>query len=648
MKEIKFTKLEIKNFRGVNELEINFNEKTTEILASNGKGKTTTLSAIMWVLFGKDINDNKQFVISPIIDGVEDNSLYTSVKLVINDNYVIERSYKDRKTEMKTGYIIDGKEQLVSITQTKFKEELIENLIDEETFKSLSNINYIPNLHWKELKKLIFELIGDIKDTEVLLRDDFSLIEEYITKFGSEQTQKLLSETDKELNEDIKRLETEYQTLFNTKEKYVANSEQNKELELRKQEIEKDLYSSEEKQIEYNENKSIYDNFKQEIFNLEYQVKKIENDIVFNTQNINDYENLYKQHSYNVEDIRNKETREVEQDIENSKRNITRIELDIKEKQQELENNKQQGIALKQQEIKVENDICNACGQPLPEEKIQSTLNNLKEIQHEELLKLKSKYDGLKEELLELAKQQELNEKSLEVELKKLEIVKTKEYENVGETEKQKQIRIVKEEKELANINLNKELLNKKSQFETKQKEFSLLEEPSVPTINNEILRIELNDINNKLATTITLNKISEDVEKTLEKLNNAKDNKISNKEKINQVIKFNNVKADLLQQKVRVYFDEVNFITKEFTNDGTEQETFKIANSKRIEWKDINAGHKILLGIDLLQGVMKAKNLFVPILVDSGEVLTNDVKLDNTQLIITKAVKGIEKLEVK
>ena len=219
--------MHITNFRNINELEINFDKNFTEIYAQNGKGKTNTLSSIMWCLFGKNIYDEKQFPISPIIDGEERNDITTNVKLVINDEYVVSRSYYKRLTTLQTGYIIDGQEQLVTITQTNFNKELAEKYVDETTFKSLSNINYIPNLNWKDLKEMIFSLIGGISDEEVLLRDDFSPIEDYVRKFGIDSTQKLLKDSDTKINDDIKRLEAEYQVLVNTKEKYVLDESDN-------------------------------------------------------------------------------------------------------------------------------------------------------------------------------------------------------------------------------------------------------------------------------------------------------------------------------------------------------------------------------------------------------------------------------------
>lgn len=649
MKEIRFNKLTIKNFRNINELEINFNNDVTEIMASNGKGKTNTLSSIMWCLFGKNINDDKLFTISPIIDGEEDNSINTVVKMVINGNYVIERSYCKRVTTLKTGYIIDDKEQLVSVSQTQLKQELIENLVDEETFKSLSNINYIPNLHWKDLKKLIFDLIGDIKDEEILLRDDFTLIEEYITKFGIDQTQKLLNETDKDLNDDIKRLETEYQTLINTKEKYVSSEEQNKELENRKIEIEKLLYANQEQNAINNKSKEEYNFKKDRISNLEYEISKIKNDITFNESNIEDYKKLYVQNGFDLEVMRKNEIDSKLYEIKLLERTLDDLKNNFEKLDSNLENIKTKGNELKVKEIKVENSTCSACGQSLPEEMINSTISKLKEQRNAQLNELKAQYDDCKLKIDNIKFSIKNNEEKIKDINLEIETIKTKVYEVVQETDKQKQIRVAREEKELLNVELNKKILVIENDLKLLKEEFNKLEEPKDLTIeDNTNLKLELNDINSKLATSITLSKISEDIESTLNNLNKKKDNKVVTKDKLQQVIKFNNVKAELLKQKVRSYFDLVEFKTKEFTNDGTEQETFKICNDKGIEWKDINTGHKILLGIDLLKGIQKAKEISIPLIIDNAETVTNDISVKDTQIILAKAIKGIEKLEVK
>ena len=648
MKKIIFNKLIIKNFRNITELEINFNDNITEISGKNGLGKTNTLSAIMWCLFGKDINDVKQFPISPIIDGKEDNSIQTIVKMVVNNNYVIERSYHKRTSSLKTGWIIDGKEELVSITQTNYAKELQENLVDEETFKSLSNINYIPNLHWKDLKKLIFDLIGEVRDEEVLLRSNFDLVEELITKFGIEQAQKLIQDTDKELSEDIKRLETEYQTLLNTKEKYVADEKETSVLEQRKKEIEDKLYAIQQQTLDFKEKSQKYLETKNNIESLENRMKMMENQISFTKQTISDYEKLYKENNFDEEQMRLQEVAMCESKIKDILQTIKEKENVLDELQNNVAFIKNQGTELKQKKIKVENDTCSTCGQLLPEDKIKEVYQQLQNEQLLELSNLKEKYDNnkkmvdtTKEELTFLKQNLEKTEEEKE------QILKFKKY-DIAETEKQKQIRVAKEQKELDLNKMIEGLSNMEQEYALVKETFKTLEEPQAMVDDSPYLREELREINNKLATTITLNKLNDDVEKTYSNLETKRQNKITNKQKMQQIISFNNIKADLLKEKVRFYFDIVSFKTKDYTQSGEEVETFKLVNDKGVEWKDINTGNKILIGIDLLQGIMKAKDCYVPIIIDNFETLTTDVVITNTQLITARAVKNIEKLEVK
>lgn len=646
MKNIKFKKLVIKNFRNLNEFEINFNDNVTEIVGENGLGKTNCLHGIIWCLFGKNIDDDKQFVISPIINGVEDNSITTIVKLIFDNGYVVERTYKDRKTSLKTGWVIDGKENLVAITQSKFSSELEENLVEENTFKTLSNINYLPNLNWKDLKALIFNLIGDVKDEEVLLRDNFDLIEEYVKKFGIEQTGKLLKDTDKELNEDIKRLETEYQTLLNTKEKYVVDNEENQVLLAKKKELEDTLTYEEKKKEEYNK-KQI------ELLKIKSDLETCRNDINnfsvrknFLIKTIEDYSKLYNENRQDIEQLRKRDITSIEIRINDSESALNVIDMNIKSNQEYMNKAKASGEELKAKEIKVENETCSACGQHLPEEKIQETLDKLKKEQLTKLEDLKNRYDLAKSTVeLNEKKKLELLDKQKEL-LKQIEEIKTRTYDIVDETDKQKEIRILKESKEIEVKDFEKAIIDKENLAKQYEEQLEHFEMPYDVDLSS--IRTQINEINEKLATTITLNKISQDIDKTLEDLNNKKDNKIKNKDKLQEVVKFNNLKADLLQQKVKNYFSLCQFRTKETNLNGDEVETFKIVDNENVEYKEVNSAKRILMGIDLVLGIQKAKEIYVPLIVDGVEVITKELTCTETQLIITRALAGITKLEVK
>lgn len=642
--KLKLDKLKIQNFRNITELEIDFKNGVNEIQAENGKGKTNTLSAIMWCLFGKNIYEAKSFPISPIIDGEEKNDIRTNVTLYLNDNYVISRSYYKRTTTLQTGYLLDGVEQLVDTTQTNYKKEFADKFVDEETYKSLSNINYIPSLHWKDLKKLIFDLIGGISDEEILLNGDFSLIEEQIRLMGIDNTSEALKSSDSTLNEQIKAKETEYQTLVNTKDKYVSDDKDTEILKTRKEMLENKI---EEiiKQMD-NNSKIIEQKQRQEnlIYSKEQEINLAKIKIETIKENIETYKKQYDLFATDVDAIRKKEINYIESNMEQLLNRMNQLnEQNIN--QEKLKNEyRHKGEEIKLKEIKVENEKCSTCGQQLPEELINATLERLKEKQLKELEEIKQHYDDCKK-VIEINEKEikEINNKYLELK-KELENAKTKEIKSEQENEKQKEIRVTREQLEL-------DLKEKEKTLPILVKELEeikniTIEEPK-PVENIKSIRDELDSINEQLATTITLEKINDDIQKANQELTDLKNNKIIVKDKIQELVKFNNIKAELLRNKAKSNFKITDFKTKEYTQDGSEVETFKICVDG-VDYQELNTGMKIMVAIDLITGIQKLKNINVPIICDNIENVTTDIEVDNTQLIMARAVKGITKLEVK
>ena len=512
----------------------------------------------------------------------------------------------------------------------------------------MSNVNYIPNLHWKDLKALIFELIGDIKDEEVLLRDDFKLIEEYVSKFGIDQAQELIKETEKKANEDIKRLETEYQTLVNTREKYVVEDSESESLKTRKEEIEKQLFENQKETEKLNEQREHYRKSEENIRHKESEIKIFENEIELANKSIKEYQELYDNAGTSIEELKQKDLSILERDRQEIERDIN-FESETKEQlEKNLEHIKEIGNELKEKEIKIENSKCSTCGQELPEAKLKETLEKAKENQLQELENIKAQYDMQKVVIENHNKILEELKQRLEFVQKDIENIDKKEYKVEEETDRQKKIRVAKEEKELE----LKEHINKKESLEKEldllKKQFEYMEYPK--QVENDLfpLKLELDNINEKLATSITLTKINEDIDNTYKELELKRNNKILNKDKMQEIIKFNNIKAELLKEKVRKYFDIVNFKTKEYTQSGEEVETFKICNEKGVEWKETNSANKILLGIDLIQGIQKAKDLEIPILIDNTEQITSEIETKGCQLIMAKATKEYDKLTIK
>ena len=63
--KIQLIKLRINHFKGIKSLEVDFGG-TTNIRGDNATGKTTIMDAFLWLLFGKDSTDRKEFEIKHI------------------------------------------------------------------------------------------------------------------------------------------------------------------------------------------------------------------------------------------------------------------------------------------------------------------------------------------------------------------------------------------------------------------------------------------------------------------------------------------------------------------------------------------------------------------------------------------------------
>ena len=66
MKNIKISKIEIENFKGIRRLTLDLNGRSASLYGDNATGKTTVYDALTWLLFGKDSHGNTKFSIKPL------------------------------------------------------------------------------------------------------------------------------------------------------------------------------------------------------------------------------------------------------------------------------------------------------------------------------------------------------------------------------------------------------------------------------------------------------------------------------------------------------------------------------------------------------------------------------------------------------
>ncbi|EAH1271262.1 DUF2813 domain-containing protein [Listeria monocytogenes] len=182
MKTIKLLKLQLENFKGIKELEIDFQDNTS-IYGANASGKTTILDAFTWLLFDKDSTNKKDFAIKTL--DTEGNIIHklnhvvTAVLNIDGEQIELSKKYMEKWTKSRgkleqeltshtTEYYIDEIKKKVN----EYK-SFISELLDEELFKLITNPLYFnEQFDWKKRRAMLIKIAGDVTDDEVISADD--------------------------------------------------------------------------------------------------------------------------------------------------------------------------------------------------------------------------------------------------------------------------------------------------------------------------------------------------------------------------------------------------------------------------------------------------------------------------------------------
>lgn len=180
--KITFRKIEIKNFKGVKDLTIEFSPLVTNILGANHTGKTTTADAIFWVLFGKNSEGLSLFGIDPKDENNNViNRLENSVTLTIsadNRELVLKKVRKEtwgkskgQLEEILTGHTtecyINGNKYTIKDYQAE-----VNALCNEALFRAITNPAYFPSLKAEEQRALLIKMVGDMPLSEIAKQKD--------------------------------------------------------------------------------------------------------------------------------------------------------------------------------------------------------------------------------------------------------------------------------------------------------------------------------------------------------------------------------------------------------------------------------------------------------------------------------------------
>lgn len=166
--EIKLLGMRLENFMCYVDTEFNFFQ-LTKILAENGRGKSSIVTAFNWVLFNCDyeLRDNPQ--VRHVVDGKSVDDMDTAVTLVLDvDGKEITMKKVQKRTYSKDGssYKDDNKYFINDVPKT-LKDFNAYLDVDMNVFKMCSNVNAFLNQKPAEMREYLFSLVGDVTDLDI-------------------------------------------------------------------------------------------------------------------------------------------------------------------------------------------------------------------------------------------------------------------------------------------------------------------------------------------------------------------------------------------------------------------------------------------------------------------------------------------------
>lgn len=218
MNEIKLSKMELRNFKGIEEFTLDINGQNANIFGENATGKTTLYDAFLWILFNKDSTNRSDFSVKPQDKGGNDiHFLETEVTLhlLINGKpkalrKMLEEVWTKKRGEAEKEFTGHQTSYWVDTVPVKKKEytDQINSIIDENVFKLLTNPFYFcTQLKWEDRRKTLMEICGDVSDEDVIASDQsLAVLTDILNGKSITDQKKIIAEAIKRLNKEIEAI----------------------------------------------------------------------------------------------------------------------------------------------------------------------------------------------------------------------------------------------------------------------------------------------------------------------------------------------------------------------------------------------------------------------------------------------------------
>lgn len=639
--KIEIKSMTLQNFKKVRSQEINFGHNMV-ISGANKVGKTTIYDAYLWAIFG--IISKKNATVQPLdINNNVIHHLETSVTVILNYNderevkvqRILSENWKGKGT---------ADEKLQSTTQERLINDVplsqrdfnakLEELCPLNRWLVLSNINIFMTYKIDDRRKMLMSLAGKINEEELM--KPYPMVYKGVIEEKKELSDMLIQQkaTKKKAEEELDKIpaKVEAQEALRVDADFTSLKSQKTKMDADIAAIDAALEGTTEKDpaMESYLNKLQAHNVKVANAQKIWQDAKI--------KAIDELTKKISMASAKLNDAKSAYTTNMEVNKKN-KISLAEVTINFNEKIKEWNDANEKEFNYQQ------TDVCPVCGRPYTDEMKAKEYDNavaeFNKNKSDKLAKLQNEAAQIKQQMTVLKgnintyeqiteTQDEDKVKNAQSEYQKLIDERTEKQNQTWEAAAEK----VVFDKDLADIEASKPVAKVDTTIEEKKEK-------------KKTLVAQRDELVNKIANEETNKRI--DIEK--EKLNN-RSVELSQiiadcDEVIRQIKAYKKAKINLVEKKVNSYFSLVRwkFYEQNKTNDD-EKEICTAIDKDGIDYDNTNDGTVIDMGVDIISGISKASNIFVPLFVDRKESAEHIVPVEQ-QIIYLQCIYG-QPLKIK
>lgn len=646
---MKIMRLTLTNFKGVKDFTLNAQGENITVKGDNGAGKTTLFDAFTWLLFDKDSQNKAKFDIKTLDES--NNALHgldhevEAVLEIDGKQLTLKKSFREKWQKKRgsaeqqfTGHTTDFYIDDVPVKQKDYLAR-IAKIADESIFKLLTNPRYFnEQLKWEQRREILLEVCGDISDEEVIASDDkLAGLPEILGDHSLDEYKAIIKSQQKKINDELEKLP------------------------IRIDEVVKGLPDIEGVDAERATEKVKL--LKESIRKKEQELNRIDagGEVAEKTKRLREVEaelqEIKNRHTAKLQGQISDKQRELnallsavdtQSAIGNKKRDLEYNNLRIESLEGEMAELREEFVAENKKEFTFEqDDTCPTCGQKLPQEQLeearQKALEAFNLAKANKLQSINAKGKKLK------AEQERLNAENTatEAEIKKLTAQLAREEKKV------KALRSELAELEQQSQNLPPAYHKKLEEIEELETVIVGLKGGSKDEkakIYEQIAALEesVRDAERVLNSIDTYEKGQKRIEELKGQERKLAAEYAELEKRLFLTEEFTRTKVRLLEEKVNGKFRLARFKMFDVQVNGGIFETCETIYNGVPYSTGLNAGHQIIVGLDIIRTLSEHYQFFPPIFVDNAESVTELPEMEAQVIRLVKPEINSEEDRVK